>query len=367
MIQLDPFLYSYVHLAIISFLTVGCFFSIVNQSALQTINSQRNFLWILLYSVTFIIAVGLRPISGAFVDTINYAQSYYELQGIPLLLDRAHDKLFSLLMWWCAQRMSVEYFFLIVEILYVIPIIIACKRLCPNNYDIAVLFSFAAFSFFTYGVNGIRNGMACSLVLLAITLIEGRTWDKIVCAILSIIAINTHASTALPVVCMLVAFLVKSPKVMFVFWVFSIFLSLIAGGPISNMFANLGFDERLSDYITADVDEGMFSRTGFRWDFLLYSSVPIVLGYYLIFKKKVFDRTYLLLLGTYIYANAFWIMVIRAEYSNRFAYLSWFLYPIVLCYPLLRLKIWPKTQGRKTAVIMAGHLAFTLFMTFVYK
>ena len=166
---------------------------------------------------------------------------------------------------------------------------------------------------------------------------------------------------------MAVAFLIKSPKVMFGFWLFSIVLSLIAGGPISNLLASLGFDERLSDYITADVDEGRFSHTGFRWDFLLYSSMPILLGYYLIFKKKVFNRTYLLLLGTYIYANAFWIMVIRAEYSNRFAYLSWFLYPIVLCYPLLRLKIWPKTQGQKTAIIMAGHLAFTLFMMFVYK
>ena len=67
-----------------------------------------------------------------------------------------------------------------------------------------------------------------------------------------------------------------------------------------------------------------------------------------------------------MYANAFWIMVIRAEFSNRFAYLSWFLYPIVLAYPLLKLKIWPKTQGNKTAVIMAGHLAFTLLMVFLF-
>lgn len=367
MILFNPFLYSSVHIAIVSLLTIVCILSIINQSSQSIITKRRNSIGILLYSIVFIFVVGLRPVSAAFGDTTNYAQSYYELQGTPLIIDGASDVLFALLMWWCAQRMSVEFFFLIVEILYIAPIIFSCKRFFPRNSDLAILFSFAAFSFFTYGVNGIRNGMACSLVLLAMSFIQGTVHDKIVCVILSLIAINTHASTALPVVCLVVAYFVRSPKVMFGFWLFSIFLSLIAGGPVSNLFANLGFDERLSDYITADVDEGMFSRTGFRWDFLLYSSVPIVLGYYLIFKKKVFDRTYLLLLGTYIYANAFWIMVIRAEYSNRFAYLSWFLYPIVLCYPLLRLKIWPKTQGQKTAIIMAGHLAFTLFMMFVYK
>ena len=108
-----------------------------------------------------------------------------------------------------------------------------------------------------------------------------------------------------------------------------------------------------------------YTKTGFRWDFLLYSFMPILLGWYVIFKKKVINSTYQLLLGTYIFANAFWIMVIRAEFSNRFAYLSWFLYPIVLAYPLLKFKLWPKTQGQKTAMIMFAHLAFTLIMVFI--
>ena len=145
----------------------------------------------------------------------------------------------------------------------------------------------------------------------------------------------------------------------------SIIISLFWGGRVESLFASIGFDDRLSDYIHPDVEEDLFTVTGFRWDFLLYSAMPVLLGYYVVIKKKVFNSTYLLLLGTYIYANAFWIMVIRAEFSNRFAYLSWFLYPIVLAYPLMKLKIWPKTQGRKTAVIMTAHLAFTLIMVFL--
>lgn len=361
---LPPKLYSTTHLGIVLLLTLFSCLSFFNQKAHILISKQRNNVFVVFYAIIFVIIVGLRPISGVFGDTVNYARTYSEMQGSPLFLE--NDILFTFLMWWCAQRMSVEYFFLIVEILYVIPMILACKRLMNKNYDIAILFCFAAFSFFTYGVNGIRNGMACSLVMLALTYIRGNLIEKIICALLAIIAINIHGSTALPVLCMLVAFLIKSPRVIFLFWGLSIFLSLIAGGLISSLFTQLGFDERLSDYILTEAEEGLFSRTGFRWDFILYSSVPIVLGYYIIFERRVIDFTYHILLGTYVYSNSFWIMVIRANYSNRFAYLSWFLYPLVIAYPLLKLEIWPKTQGRKTAFIMAAHLAFTLFMVFIY-
>ena len=155
---------------------------------------------------------------------------------------------------------------------------------------------------------------------------------------------------------------------MFLFWLGSILLSLVAGSQIENFFVSLGFDDRMEDYLYAG-EETMeqFTTVGFRWDFLLYSSVPIVMGWYMIFRKRIYNKTYLLLLGTYIFANAFWIMVIRASFSNRFAYLSWFLYPMVLSYPLLKLPIWKKTQGRNTGLIMLGHYAFTLVLFLLGK
>ena len=151
----------------------------------------------------------------------------------------------------------------------------------------------------------------------------------------------------------------------FYFWGISILISLLAGNTLAYLFAGLGFDDRLSDYLLVDVDESVFSRVGFRWDFLLYSAVPVLLGWYIIYRKRIYDKVFILLLGTYILANAFWIMIIRAEYSNRFAYLSWFLYPVVLAYPLLKLKIWPKSQGQKAASIMIAHIAFTFLMVFI--
>ena len=63
----------------------------------------------------------------------------------------------------------------------------------------------------------------------------------------------------------------------------------------------------------------------------------------------------------YLLSNAFWIMVIRASFSNRFAYLSWFIYPLVLAYGVIRLHIW-KDQDRKAAIILLGHAGFTILM-----
>jgi hypothetical protein len=323
----------------------------------------------LLVVAIFIFVVGLRPVSSVFGDTGNYARIYDFMRTATSYRDFSDDEIFfSSFMFYCSKVMNVSFFFLIIELLYVVPIYLACKKLAGNNSDLMMLFCFAAFSFFSYGVNGIRNGMACSLIILALSLIQGKTRDMIISIVLCVLAIGTHKSTVLPAICMLLALFIKNPRVMFVFWIVSIVLSLTIGSQIEEFFVSLGFDDRMEEYLNADEETmGQFSSVGFRWDFLLYSCVPIVMGWYLIFKKRIYNRTYLLLLGTYIFANAFWIMVIRSSFSNRFAYLSWFIYPIVLAYPLLKLPIWKKTQGRNAGLIMLGHYAFTLVLFLIGK
>lgn len=147
----------------------------------------------------------------------------------------------------------------------------------------------------------------------------------------------------------------------FLFWIGSIFISAVAGGFVESFFTGLGFDDRMDNYLNSTEYDDQFSSTGFRWDFLLYSAMPIWLGWYVVIKKKIFNNQYLLLLHTYILANAFWVMLIRASFSNRFAYLSWFMYPLVLAYPLLVLPIW-KDQGKKVGMILMTHILFTYLM-----
>ena len=216
------------------------------------------------------------------------------------------------------------------------------------------------------------NQTAVRLVTLLIVVISG--WilfektkvgkiQKVMGGILAFLAFNIHRSTALPIVCILATFFIKDTRLILGWWITSISLSLVAGGPIEAFFTGLGFDDRMETYSSDNIDASVFSSTGFRWDFLLYSAMPIWLGYYVVIKRKIWDKNYLLLL--HILCNSFWVMMIRASYSNRFAYLSWFLYALVLIYPCLKLPIW-KDQGKKTALIILGHLGFTLFMYLIY-
>lgn len=360
--RLDPSLYYPIY--IYSLLIISLAYTwFVYAKGVMLINQNTNNIFVLFYFVLFVLFLGNRPVSGLyFGDTFNYALMYDNfVSGVKTLGEDSKEWIFTWLMYNCSKVLDVHGFFLIVDILYVFPVLWACYRLVPNHYILMFLFCMGAMSFFSYGVNGIRNGMACSLIIVAFVYINGNFISKILTVVLCFVAFNIHRSTALPIACMVISLFVKDTRYIIGWWFLSIVLSLVAGGTVEAFFTGLGFDDRMEGYSSANVNASIFSSTGFRWDFLLYSAMPIVLGYNVVFIRKIWDKNYLLLLNTYILCNSFWVMMIRASYSNRFAYLSWFMYALVLAYPCLKLPIW-KNQGSKTALIFMGHLGFTLFM-----
>lgn len=364
--QFDPSIYYPIYIYSLLVLSLG-YSLYISSSNTFFVQQKSNSQILLIYFFLFILFVGLRPISGTyFGDTSNYALSYNSfVTGLNTYDPDSKEYFFGWIQYQCAKVMDVHAFFLLVEVFYIIPVLWACNRLVPNHYILMFLFCMGAFSFFSYGTNGIRNGMACSLIVAVLACINKSVVYKIIAGVLCFLAFNIHRSTALPIICIIASFFVKDTRYIMGWWLFSIVLSLVAGGSIEAFFTGLGFDDRMEGYSSDNIDASKFSSTGFRWDFLLYSAMPIVLGYYVVFVRKVWDKNYLLLLNSYILCNSFWVMTIRASYSNRFAYLSWFMYALVLSYPCLKLPIW-EDQGMKTAFIFMGHLGFTLFMYWFY-
>jgi hypothetical protein len=367
---MDGILSAHLYLPIYRFISIVLtiyYYSRLNRGFGLDYNKKRRYGLILFYAIAFIIVVGLRPISGYyFGDTINYARIFNLLQGDPVKPNSESEWIFNYITWWCAQRMDVHSYFLLIEILYIVPVLIACRKICPNNPDVMMLFFMTAFSFFSYGTNGIRNGMACSLVILAIAFAYDKKKRKLLISLLlAFIAYGCHKSTALPILAMLICLFFKNTKLLIYFWILSIVISLVAGSQVEAFFTSLGFDDRMDIYSSSNSDESLFSSTGFRWDFLLYSAMPILLGWYIISKRGIVNEKYSYLLNVYILCNSFWVMMIRASYSNRFAYLSWFLYPIVLAYPLLSFKVFQDKNNSKVAWILVAHTAFTIIMSFL--
>lgn len=196
-----------------------------------------------------------------------------------------------------------------------------------------------------------------------------KTWT--VAGVLALCALGFHRSAILPIAAMAAALtFVRTPKMALWFWVISIPVSLYLGEYATTLFSNMGFDDRADKYFSGmynKQEKGMeFSYIGFRWDFLLYSSMPVLLIYYVTVVKGIKDRAFDMLATVYLLTNAFWVMVIRASFSNRFAYLSWFLYPLILAYGFIRLPIW-EDQDRKCGLALLAHASFTMLMFLIGK
>lgn len=363
--MISALLYSRVFLYVVIVITLVVAHKLSNKNYDMIRRGENNFLPALVITLILAIWIGQRPMSSVFGDSVYYRHTFNLLRADLISKESATDWMWLLFTAFCSKIMSVSEYFTVVSLGYFGFTLLACRLLIKNNVLAALLFMIGSFSFYSYGVNGIRNGLACSLVLVIIALMTSGKKNLILSLFLSFVAINIHKSTVLPLASLFASvYFVKTFKWAYSFWVLSIIISLLAGNAIGPFFAGLGLDDRLS-YLTSQTAD-KFSHTGFRFDFLIYSMMPIVLGYYVVIKRGISDKTYLILLNTYTLANAFWVMVIRANFSNRFAYLSWFMFPIVLAYPLLKLDIWGDLQGKRASQIMLAQVGFTWFMETIF-
>lgn len=374
--ELAPYYYL-IYWFIVLLFTINKFSSLYNLRRYQVFYQWDYYRPLVIFSIFFIIFYGYRPVAGAYLGDVNffgdtriYANIYNNLQqtGVLTAEQIGSDWIFSYLMYYCTFFLDVNGFFTLVLLIYIALMFWSCNLLDARHGATLMLFCFGAFSFYGYAINGIRNGAACSLVIIAMAAVcrGSRIWP----VILSFIAIGIHKSTALPLLCMFFTFFVRNPKLMYLVWGGSVVLSMFLGESISNIISLISYDERLADNLSAESigDEGeILAQTGFRWDFLIYGAMPILIGWYTLFVRKVYNHTYLVLLGTYIYANTFWVLVNRSYFSNRFAYLSWFIYPIVLAYPLFNLPVFEKNHSQKTALILLAHFGFTTLMWMMGK
>lgn len=171
-----------------------------------------------------------------------------------------------------------------------------------------------------------------------------------------------HKTLLLPIIAFALTYVYNNPKTYLKGWLFSIPASLLLGSVFITLFTSLGFgDDRLAEYLTGSIQ----ADTRFRWDFLFYSAFPIFAGWYFIVKKQFNDSFYNQIFNTYLVCNAFWVLVIRANFSNRFAYLSWFLMAIIIIYPLLKKQFF-NNQQLIIAKVVTAYFAFTFLMFLIY-
>jgi hypothetical protein len=309
--------------------------------------------------VAITLFIGYRPLSGVFVDTMNYKMQFDNMVGVMSFTPKK-DKLFGYFMYYSAQIMSVSDWFTIIATIYFGFMLVSIRRLLPKDTFFAFVITLSAFSCFAYSTNGLRNGMATSVAMFALTLRD----KKLIAFSILLIASGIHLSLLLTLFAAIISFYYKNTKVYIYVWILAIFLSIFISGFFEIFFAGFIQDGR-SSYL--DGSGSVYGGNGgFRWDFLMYSSMPILVGYYFVVMKGFKDEKYKWILNTYLISNTFWILVIRASFSNRFAYLSWFLYSLVLIYPFLKFHC-IKNQYEKITLVAFLHIFFTYLMKIIYE
>ena len=308
------------------------------------------------------IYIGTRPITS-YGDTYLYTLEFNLVQSGEWPDFKTGDKepFFNFIRTTCVEMTDASGWLFTITIFYVLGMAIGAYRFLPKHILIALIFLFTSFSFWGYATNGIRNGMATSIAILGLSFFMRTKIELIIGYMLLFLAMITHKSCLLVIVATSAALILRNTKTNITIWLFCIVLGLLFQEQFKTLFSGLIDDGRMASYLNEKVSTEMFSQTGFRWDFLLYSALPIFIGRYAIAKQKIEDKTYAFLLHTYIFSNAFWVLINTAAYSNRFAYLSWFLYPIVLIYPFCKFKFL-QNQSVILGILLIGLTAFTYFM-----
>lgn len=293
-----------------------------------------------------------------FVDSVRYGGFYIEyLSGKLIDSEEARDIGFEIMTKACANLgLSIDCYFVVCAFLYVFPLYLVSYKLSPNNFIVFFMMLITSMSFYGYGVNGIRNGIATSLLLLA--MVNYR--HLLYALLLGVIAILFHKSVALPFLAFWCVACYTNIRFYMRLWLLAIPLSFLINKLFTDLLLGISFiSDRAEGYLTGVADNSVFSSTGFRLDFLLYSSVPIVIGYYFMLKKAFINRLYEMLLSCYMLSNAVWILLNQVPFSNRFAYLSWFMMPVLIIYPFV-ITEWLPYRYSKISLIIFLHLAFTL-------
>lgn len=312
--------------------------------------------------ISLILFIGLRPNSPVFGDSANYAAWWGMTRWNGWNWDTTNKIFDNIYQLMGSIFPDSTLFFILIATIYFICILIACRKLFPANTFIVYLVYLAAFSTFSYGTNGIKAGAAAALFLVALAY-RDRLFVSLLFLLLSL---GFHHSMIMPIAAYVLTLIFKKKEWYFYGWFFCLLMAAAHITFFQNLFAGLSDDSGASYLANSRAASVLYAKTGFRIDFIIYSFMPVLVGYYALFRYKFSNKLYSIMLNMYLATNGIWMLCMYAEFTNRIAYLSWFMYPIVLIYPCYAIKDTSNPLVTNRKLIVLGHLAFTLFMTFIY-
>lgn len=307
-----------------------------NRSAQRFTHSQRAFFnWLMVVCVICLsLAIGARA-SHVGTDTENYVY-FYDQVLVCQCTPAGFEPIFGFIARCTALiSESVNTFFVLVSFIQLCLMVGTGRTLSrflgfhPRDYRVQILaiaFAFISPFFMAAQINIIRQGTAAfAIYLAAIAIAERRHWTAVVWALL---ATGLHFSSVL----YLALFPLMYLQFRYRSFIFVALIFLYASG-LSQIIVKIVSDVLgIPLYaLVASYGEGADYRVGVRYDFLLFSLAPLLIGIvvYAQSRSNLFKERVRAICEIYAILLIPFLLLGWGGYSDRYAFSAWMLLPVI--------------------------------------
>lgn len=263
-------------------------------------------------------------------DALNYAERTILYTYMPFELlntNITEDAAFNILQWILAQFTdSIKAFLLLVWFIIFVNITVAAKNVFKPNEVLFVVFAYLTyFIFFDYALNAVRQGLAISFLIVALSIIVSKKRNLYFYIALALAPLM-HVS-ALPLSIALMILKRKFITLKFVGMIWMVALAAFVTGLNAELLGNLrgSLDDYTSTYVLGNIGDS-FNRI----DFMLFSVFFAVL--LALMKRYIVEdqESFAILFKFYLLANSYFLFFGFINFSDRLASYSWMLIPLIL-------------------------------------
>lgn len=296
-------------------------------------NKYFSLLFIIILSILSMYVIYITDIN--YTDRSTYTRIFNTSKSLNLgdhLTSTGHEPLYiifnNLISYFFDE---VIIFYLLLHLLFLVVLVAGLFKINGTYYIGYTLFIMInAFFYYSYTLNGLRQGISMALIVLVIGYLLSN--NKIKAIITSIISILFHYSS-IPMI-LLMFFLRYYRKYLKLNYLIAFYflVSILFIFDLQQIFVgSLGIS-----YIEQYSNEGLIDHYGEtnNINFLIFNSFFLILFYYFYSKYYKNDKTYKYLFKIYILFSTFFLLFGFVAFSNRIAAYSWFLIPLLIGYYL---------------------------------
>jgi len=312
------------------FLMLSVFALTKQNSFINNSYISRLFLFNLLFISVFVIAIT----DVGYTDRIVYSNRFIGMQNLSLhdAIEIANwEPLFVVLMKLISMFTSdLIVFYVILHILFLVILFSGLRKIFSDiKIEVLVLFIYLNYSFYySYTLNGLRQGMAMALIILALGYgIKKKSFKMMLTSITSVFLHYTTLPIALFVALirfwksLKIKHLIIAYFVLSILYILNLQQLLLGGLPLGEF----------EGYLQADAVEEFGGPN--KISYLTFNTFWL-LFFLFAFKNHRKDKIYIFLLKAYMLFSFYLLIFGFIAFANRIASYSWFIIPLLLGYLL---------------------------------